>query len=155
MRLNLKKVTGVTIVPEDKESADFIDKLKINEVITAEFKKPRNYKFHKKYFALLNFAYENWEPEALQDAKWDNVIPEKSFNRFRKDLIILSGHYDAVYRVDGSVRIEAKSIAFNKMNEETFAELYDATINVILKKILTNYSREDLDKVVEQLEEFY
>ena len=29
------------IIPDDKESADFIDKMKYNQVITADFKKPR------------------------------------------------------------------------------------------------------------------
>jgi len=153
--INLRKVGVGTIIPADEESSNFVDKLKLNEVISADFKKPRNYKFHKKYFALVNFAYENWEPEAFEDSKWKDIVPEKSLERFRKDLIILSGHYDAVYRVDGSVRIEAKSISFASMNEETFAELYDATINVILKKILKNYTREDLDVVLAQLEEFY
>jgi len=155
MKITLKKVSDIMIVPDDKDSADFIDRLKYNQVITADFKRPRNYEFHKKYFALIKYAYENWQPEEFESPEWEGVVPEKSFDRFRKDLIILSGRYDAVYRVDGSVRIEAQSISFASMTEESFAELYDATINVILKKILRNYSREDIDKVVQQLEEFY
>jgi hypothetical protein len=59
-----------------------------------------------------------------------------------------------VYRVDGSVRIEAKSISFAMMNEESFAELYDSTINVILSKILTNYTKQELEDVVGELMSF-
>lgn len=143
------------IIPDDKQTADFIDRLKYSQIFTADFKRPRNYLFHKKYFALIKYAYENWEPQEFKDAEWKGVVPEKSFDRFRKDLIILSGRYHAVYRVDGSVRIEAESISFASMSEESFAELYDATINVILKKILTNYSREDIDKVIETIEGYY
>jgi len=155
MKITLKKVSDIMIMPDDKESVDFINKLKYNQVITADFKRPRNYLFHKKYFALIKYAYDNWQPSEFEDSKWKGIVPEKSFDRFRKDLIILAGHYNAVYRVDGSIRIEAKSISFARMTEESFIELYDATINVILKKILTNYSREDIDTVVEQLEGFY
>ncbi len=155
MKISLKKVSDIMIIPDDKESADFIDKMKYNQVITADFKKPRNYSFHKKYFALIKYAYENWQPEEFESPEWEGVVPEKSFDRFRKDLIILSGRYNAVYRIDGSVRIEAESISFASMTEEGFAELYDATINVILKKILTNYSREDIDGVIEEVEAFY
>jgi hypothetical protein len=151
MKISLKKVSDIMIVPNDKDSADFIDKLKYNQVIVADFKKSRNYNFHKKYFALIKFAYEHWTPSQFEKSKFEGVIPEKSFERFRKDIIILSGRFDAVYRVDGSVRIEAKSISFASMNEESFAELYSATIDVILKKILVNYTEKELDDVVNEI----
>lgn len=143
------------LVPADKESEQFVDKLILNDVITSDFVKPRNYRFHKKWFAIVKFAYEHWTPAKLESPKWEGVIPEKSFDRFRKDIIIMSGRYDAVYRVDGSVRIEAKSISFAKMDEEEFIKLWDKTINVILEKILTNYTKDDLDKTVKKLETFY
>jgi len=130
MKIVLKKLDSI-LMPDDEVSANFVHKMKYGTVITADFSKPRNYSFHKKYFALIKYAYENWEPEALQDPDWEGIVAEKSFDRFRKDLIILSGRYNAVYRVDGSVRIEAQSISFASMTAESFAELYDATINVI------------------------
>jgi len=153
MKLSLKKV-GVQMIPADTDTADYLNKLKMGDVVTADFKKTRNYNFHKKYFALIKFAYEHWTPAQFEESRFQGVIPEKSFERFRKDVIILSGRYDAVYRVDGSVRIEAKSISFAKMNEESFAELYDSTINVILSKILTNYTKQELEDVVGELMSF-
>jgi hypothetical protein len=36
--------------------------MKAGELTHADFKRVRNYKFHKKYFALLDFAFEQWEP---------------------------------------------------------------------------------------------
>jgi len=81
-------------------------------------------------------------------------VPEKAFEQFRKDLIILSGHYNAYYRLDGSVRIEAKSISFGSMNEDTFEELYSSTIDVVLKRILHHYTREDLENVVREAMRF-
>ena len=63
----------------------------------------------------------------------------------------MAGHYDSFYRIDGTVRIEAKSISFAQMKEGDFDKFYSATIDAILKYILTNYQREDLEQVVEQL----
>jgi len=160
MKITLQKYetqgakSGV-LVPCDEESETFVGKLIRNDVITADFIKPRNYKFHKKWFALVKFAYDHWKPSNLEDARWKNVVPEKSFDRFRKDIIIMAGRYIAVYRVDGSVRIEAQSIAFANMDEEEFGKLYDKTANVILEKILTTYTAEELALTVVKLETFY
>ena len=142
------------LVPADEQSAKFVGKLIKNDVVTSDFVKPRNYRFHRKWFALVKFAYEHWQPSHLQDAKWKDVIPEKSFDRFRKDLIIMTGRYDAVYRVDGSVRIEAKSISFASMDEEEFQKLWNSTTTVILDKVLTTYTSDDLKQVVKRLEQF-
>tara|TARA_R110002095_G_scaffold169152_1_gene146814 strand:+ start:3882 stop:4364 length:483 start_codon:yes stop_codon:yes gene_type:complete len=142
------------LVPADEQSAKFVGKLIKNDVVTSDFVKPRNYRFHRKWFALVKFAYEHWQPSHLQDAKWKDVIPEKSFDRFRKDLIIMTGRYDAVYRVDGSVRIEAKSISFASMDEEEFQKLWNSTTTVILDKVLMNYTLDDLKLVVAKLEQF-
>jgi len=111
--------------------------------------KPRNVKFHRKYFALLNFAFEHWEPGELSGKQYGR--PEKNFERFRNDLTILSGHYKQTIRTDNTLMIEAKSISFASMNKEQFEELYSNTINVILKRILTNYNKEQLDKVIIEL----
>lgn len=151
MEIHLTKLQGGILAPANPATEDAIGRLKLGQVIHADFKKMRNYKFHKKLFALLNFAYDHWEPEKFDDPKWGGVAPQKTFDRFRQDVAILAGFFDATYRLDGSVRIEAKSISFGKMSEDDFAILYDKTINVILKKILVNYDKEELDRVVNNL----
>lgn len=160
MKITLQKFetagaeSGV-LLPADETSAKFVGKLIKNDVITSDFVKPRNYRFHKKWFALVKFAFDHWKPSSLEDSRWKDVVPEKSFDRFRKDLIILCGMFNAVYRIDGSVRIEAKSISFAKMDEEEFKELWNITSKVILEHVLTNYTKDDLDNTVKQLEQFY
>ncbi|MEQ5186793.1 DUF1367 family protein, partial [Providencia alcalifaciens] len=42
---------------------DFLhSKIKCGDVLSANFKKARNPRFHRKYFALLDLGYEYWEP---------------------------------------------------------------------------------------------
>ena len=142
------------LVPADEQSAMFVGKLIKNDVITSNFVKPRNYRFHKKWFALVKFAYDHWKPSNLEESRWKGVIPEKHFETFREDITILCGAYVSTFRVDGSIRIKAKSISFAKMNEEEFNELFNATKSVVLKHILKNYTPADLNAVVLNLEKF-
>jgi len=155
MNIALRKVAYDSLTPDDEQSQDYLSKIGIGSVIVSEFKKPRNYQFHKKYFALLNYAFDHWTPNEFDEPRWKGVVPQKSFERFRKDLIILAGYYEAVYRVDGSVRIEPKSIRFASMDEIEFNKLYGNTVQVVLDKILTNYTKGDLLRVMEQMEGFY
>ena len=142
------------LLPADERSAKFVKKLIKNDVITSNFVKPRNFMFHRKWFALIKFAYDNWEPSNLEESKWKGVIPEKHFETFREDITILCGAYVSTFRIDGSIRIKAKSISFAKMDSEEFEELFKATKSVIVKHILKNYTPADLNAVILNLEKF-
>lgn len=108
---------------------------------------------HRKYFALLKIAFDNWTPGEI-NSKYG--IPMKNFERFRKDVAILTGHFELVIRVDGSSRPEAKSISFSKMDQIEFDELYSKTIDLLLKKIYgkENMTAEKIDELVEQFIRF-
>jgi len=152
--LTVIKSANGGFIPADQASIEAARKFKTGQPVRAKFTRQRNYEHHKKWFALAGFAYDHWEPSELQDSRFEGVTPEKNFDRFRKDLIILAGYYDASYRIDGSVRVEAKSISFGSMSQDDFDRLYSATIDAVLKHILRNYTRDDLEQVVEQLLRF-
>ena len=141
----LKTISG--LIPSDAESDEWFHKQKTGSVISAEVKQVRNYEFHKKMFALLNLSYGFWEPGEI-NSKYKN--PEKSFDRFRKDLIILAGYYKSEIRLDGSVRIEAESISFGSMDSETFEKLYQNILTVIMKRIpvLDKMTKKEIDELV-------
>lgn len=142
-------VTHTGLIPEANE----FEGLKIGESVRCKVTRmsPRNAQFFRKWWSLVKFAYENWEPGEVHDDRLGTIQPQKSFDRFRKDLTILAGHYHADIRLDGSTRIEAKSISWGKMTEDQFADLYSKTIDVILQRVLTHYTREDLDDVVSKI----
>ena len=147
MKLSLlKTITG--LIPADPESEEQYRKLKQGGVVTAEIKQIRNPQFLRKYFALLNLGFDQWEPDKI-DCK--HGVPQKNFDRFRKDVAILCGHYHLVIRLNGEVRIEADSISFANMTEETFEKLYNSTINVFLKHIYdSEMTREKIENIVNQ-----
>lgn len=147
----LMKVSNI-LVPHDEAAAAFIQKMKAGELTHADFKRVRNYRFHKKYFALLDFAFEQWEPRG--GLTYKGIPVAKNKERFRKDLIILAGFYESTVNIRSEVRLEAKSISFAQMDEIEFEALYSKTIDVVLQRILKNYSRDDLNAVVDELLRF-
>lgn len=134
------------LMPAHQSDLDEVKKLPAYQPIRVKVQRIRNPDHHRKYFALLNLAYDYWEPE--------NQVGEKNFDRFRKDVIILAGFYERYVRLDGSTRIEPKSISFGSMEQDEFEELYSKTIDVIIKYVLTNYTGEDLQRVLREIEEF-
>lgn len=147
MDLTLTK-TMAGLVPADQATADYLAKVKLGTVLHGSFAKARNPAFHRRYFALLNTAFDLWEPGVV-DCR--HGVPQKNFDRFRGDLAIMAGYYEIVIRVDGTTRIEPKSISFASMGQEEFEKLYSATVDVILQKILTRYSRDDVDAMVQRV----
>lgn len=155
---HFQKLPGGILSPVSDEDKAKIDKVKAGNVVKVRWSLPRNYAFHKKFFALVKFAFDYWEPPEIEpdpEQKWrKKITPEKNIERFRKDLIILAGYYESYYRVDGTVRIEAKSIAFGNMSQEKFDKLYSAVHKVILDKVCTQFTDKMLDDVVEMAMSF-
>ena len=96
-------------------------KIKVNEFYEFDYKQPRNYKFHKKFFALLELVYQNQE-------QYNNI------EHLRKKLTIAAGFYEMVYDLEtGKDTKEALSISFAQMDEIEFAEFYNRIVDVIVK----------------------
>lgn len=156
------KVSSTTLVAASDHDAELLQHIKLGQPARMTFKRVRNYDFHKKYFALLNLAFDYWEPpiamsmDEVKAGTFDPSLeqPEKNFDRFRKDVCILCGFYDSSYRINGEVRLEAKSISFANMSEDEFENLYTKTVDVIVKHVLKNYTGEMLLSVVDQVEAF-
>ena len=139
------KSHGGQLIPLDGDS---LKHAKMGDVVRGKFSVMRNGRFFRKWWKLVEYAYDHWEPAELP-CRWGT--PEKNKENFRKDLTILAGHYVSYYRVDGSMQVVARSISWASMEEEDFDKFYSATVDAVLKHILTKYTREDLDQVVEQL----
>jgi hypothetical protein len=131
----------------DPATTAWLEKKKVLDVIHADFKKSRNPAFHRKGMSLLSLAYEYWEPGELNN-EFGKV--QKQFDRFRKDLTILAGHYEQFFRLDGTTRVEAKSLSFGSMDEEEFATVYQSLLTVIMEHIFKTYPAEEVEKMAGQ-----
>lgn len=128
-----------------------LNNLEVGEIVDFEAIFKRNGKYHRKFFALLNFAYEAWQPDRYHKTYRGQPI-EKNFERFRKDVIVQAGYYDQTFDLNGNMKLEAQSISFANMNDVEFEEVYSAVADVILSKVLMNYAgRDELDGVMNKV----
>ncbi len=135
-RLNLQvafvKAPSGLMVPAEGITADIVESLNVGDVIRGDYRKARNYRFHQKYFKLLDIAYDLFEPQATLTKKgW--IQPGKDREEFRKWCIVQAGFYNILGYPDGGVRLRAKSIAFARMDQIDFERLYSATIDMLLQ----------------------
>jgi len=134
MKIYLKKNLS-KLEPADDESSEVLRKWKQGDILSCEIKKPRNYEFHKKAFALFNLVFEN------QD-KYDTVQDVLTEIKLR------SGHYQEHITVKGVVIYVPKSISFVSMDEAEFNIFYNKAVNIVLKYFIPNTTREDLEKEI-------
>lgn len=115
-------------------------KLKIGEVYEATIKLPRNLQFHRKYFALINCAWE-FQDERVTEHFHNNI------DLFRKTVEMAAGWCETIYSITRKEWIEIpKSIAFDKMDNVQFAELYDRVKDVLYKYFLKHINIEEFEK---------
>jgi hypothetical protein len=148
--LYLRKLYS-SFVPTDELSAEAMESMPMNAEFKAELTRPRDLIRHKRAFALLKAVYNAWDVSE-REHKGQKVA--KNIDSLREDMTILAGFYTVEYKWDGSLRLKAKSWAFANMEEEEFGQLYSRLIDVALTKILSNYSREDLDEQVNRILRF-
>lgn len=151
--LLFQKGHGGILIPGDSAAQEFASQVKLGADVWGEFRRARNAKFHRKFFALLDLAFETWEPSDSATQYRGRPI-EKNRERFRAEILILSGHYEAVYSVKGDVRLIAKSISFASIDQATFEQIYRSVLNVVWKQIMKNSrysSPEEVDNVVGRL----
>ena len=74
---------------------------------------------------MINVIFENL-PEEFTD-----IYP--TMDSLRKALTFLSGHVVRYYLPDGSERVEADSISFDKIGQAEFEDIYNRCVDSALK----------------------
>lgn len=156
MKLNLVRVPN-GYAYADADSAKAGEKHKLGERVQASVVKPRSNKFQRKFFALLRFAFDYWEPEeGGAPTEFRGIPVEKDFDRFRADVTILCGFYTPVWNARGEMRLEAQSIAFSEMEPDDFLRLYNTAIGVLMRLVMRSkgFTERQLEQAVDELLRF-
>tara|TARA_R110000782_G_scaffold263022_1_gene355478 strand:+ start:674 stop:1087 length:414 start_codon:yes stop_codon:yes gene_type:complete len=135
MKITIVKKLNNTFAIAYNTDYELAKKLKVGVEYQCEIKRPRNYNFHKKYFALLTMLFDNQERYSNKD-------------HLRKDLTIEAGFYTVRKNLKGVEVYEANSISFASMKQESFDDLYSKTLDVIVKYF--NFDKEEIINNVEQ-----
>lgn len=129
-------------MPASDIEADKMNRFKTGDLYPVEIKLSRNSKFHAKVFAFFNFCFEFWIGGN------EHYNHDKQFDVFRNHLTVLAGYYDEYYGINGSVRIESKSLSYNNMTQEEFEGLYSALINAAMKHIFKSADDGTYNKLI-------
>lgn len=149
----IKGLNG-TLEPATDEDREKLASMKFGTPVKVTITQFHNLKLHRKLFVLFRLAYDLWQQEPVI---YRGQQIGKTFEQFREDLTILAGHYTAAARMDGSVRLNAKSLSFSRMNDDekvrVFRDVLSATWARVLKS--SGYaSIEDVEAAIEQLMRF-
>lgn len=153
MKCYFRKLQGGTLVPANEETAEFIQKKKVGAVLGGQFAETRNYKFLQKTMTLFKYCFDHFA-ENMEGAhlEYRGVKAAPSFDYFRKNMIILAGHYTATYDIFGKLHLEAKSLSYANCSEEEAERIYSDVINVALKHVYRqSLSEDELRKIVDDL----
>lgn len=131
----------VPLYDSDYESKHKLQEGKVYKVTVTI---PRNYNFHKKFFALVRLTYYNL-PETLE-RKLGIHNEEDLLTALKIDL----GMVDFL-TIDGHTIVKPHSISFAAMDNAAFETFYNRCIDLILHRYLRGTDRESL---IEEIENF-
>ena len=143
------------LAPANEDEAEKLRRIKAGATVRVNMSEMRNGRLFRKWWLLAKFAFDVWS-ETAPRAMYRGVPVAHSFDRFRKDLIIMTGRHHCVFNALGEMRLEADSISWAKMDENKFEEMYSETINVILNRVLSrpDITEEHLRNLVDHLMSF-
>lgn len=137
MEIDLKCTAEGFLVVNGDEAYEQKRKLKVGKTYTVTIKEQRNPKFHKKYFALINCAW------AFLNERQTAFFKE-NVEIFRKTVEMAAGHCEMVYSVERKEWVEVpKSIAYDKIDEVEFRDLYERVKDVLFLVFLKGISEEE------------
>jgi hypothetical protein len=109
------------LAPANEITEDYIKSLPHGEIFKAKISRPRNVDHHRKFFALLDIAFNNQE-------RYKN--PE----HLRKVYTLKAGFYEVVETDKGDVYLP-DSISFAKMDQDEFQDFYNKFLDVVVKEL--------------------
>lgn len=109
--------------------------LKQGEIVAIELTKPRNIRFHRRLFAMLQIILEN-----------------QSHYKSVEDLLdvckLRIGHSRKILTAHGIIEVPA-SISFSALDNFEFGQFYDRACQWVLTEVIPGLMREELDEAVE------
>ena len=132
MEVYLTKNSDGLLIPTYDSDHEYCKKIGFGETVKAVITKPRNMGFHKKFFALLNMAFQNQEEYEY-------------FEDFRAVMVMKAGFFKTIATDKGMVYLP-KSLSFAKMDEIEFGELYSKMIDVVIK--LLGITEENIEQEI-------
>ena len=129
------------LVPLGDDDYEEKKKLKLGQTYSVEVKVARNVDFHRKYFALISYAWE-----FLNEQETERFRTKENF---RKYVEVAAGHCDVIFHPRFQEYVEIpKSISFGKMDNAEFSDLYKRVKDVIFSIIGNRVSQDQFERLL-------
>ncbi len=140
--IRVQKKHGV-LVPSLPQDEEYFESIPSGEILAFDFRKPRNAKFHNKYFAMLNVVVQHTET-------WENV------DQLREIVLIATGHCVTVWDpMKGRFHHVAKSINWAQLDDVKFNRIYQDSLTIIMQYFLPEgYDEDTFDQALNEIMDF-
>ena len=136
------RVTDIGVIPMYDSDLDEKHRLRIGDNVLCTIKRPRNYDFHKKYFALLRLTVANL-PHLIQQ-QMQIFTEEDLLDCLKIDLGLFTTRWHG-----GRQIVKTGSISFAKMDNTEFEKFFSRSVDAILRIYLRGTDRQALIEEVE------
>lgn len=136
------KVTPYGLVPLYGSDHDMKRRLKTGSTVRCRVSLPRNYEFHKKFFALVRLTFDNLPLPLVE--RWGVRNEDDMLRRFKRDL----GYFTSRTNELGENEIEYLSISFGAMEETDFERFYNDCVDLVLHRYIRGLGRAELEEEI-------
>ena len=136
------RVTDIGLIPMYDSDLDEKHRLRIGDNVLCTIKRPRNYEFHKKYWALLRLTVANL-PHLIQQ-QMQIFTEEDLLDCLKIDLGLFTTRWHG-----GRQIVKTGSISFAKMDNTEFERFFSRSVDAILRIYLRGTDRQALIEEVE------
>lgn len=144
MRINVQ-CTARGLIPLYDEDLDEKKRLRLGQVYEVTVKRPRNLAFHRKFFALINIAWQ-YQSEIRQEKLFRN-----SMDVFRHTVMLNAGICERIWSTSRKEFVDIpKSVSFAKMDEAEFEKCYNACLDVILRYFVNHVPESEFKMNIEE-----
>lgn len=132
-----RTLTGLS--PDDDASTSALRRVPLDQVVKVELIRPRSHRMLRKWHALCALVYQNSEQYKSQD-------------QVHQHLKILAGHATIVVsKGTGETFAIADSIAFSRLTEDDFLEVWTRAKDAIREHILPGVTDSDIEFEIARL----
>ena len=125
----VKRLGGLR--PAHDADAEMLRTVPENALLKVTWTRPRNIRFHNKFFAMLGIILAN-------------QVTYKSMDQLLHVCKLRIGHVEVQKTAQGDVEIP-KSISWAKMDETEFSAFYNRAVDWVLSEVIPGLQRQHLD----------
>lgn len=128
---------GAYLVPTSQDGQEMLAAMKADKEVMVQVHVPRNARFHRMFFALLNHVIEGGAWEGDTDSLLDAIK-------------IATGYVDRIIGMDGRVYYRPRSIKFESLPQDQFKRFFNRAVYYVSTRLLGSDDWEALrDEIIE------